>query len=90
MSGETLLASTDLLLRRGVFALLLLIAALLARDYSRVIGARLGALFALGTAADAVWSAPGLHAQQGWWPAPILAGDRQQRYVLAFRAGAIR
>ena len=53
--------------------LLLLIAALLARDYRRVVAARLGALFALGAAAYAVCSAPGLHSHLGWWATPILA-----------------
>ena len=47
MSNAGLLAPLDLLLRGGVCGLLL-IAALLARDYSRAMAARLGTLFALG------------------------------------------
>jgi hypothetical protein len=49
---------------------LLQMAALLARDYSNSMAARLGALFTLGTAAYAVCSAPGLHARLGWCAAP--------------------
>jgi hypothetical protein len=87
MSGETLLASTDLLLRGGVCALLL-IAALLARDYSRVIGARLGALFALGTAAYA--GAPRRVYTLSWGGGrlPFWRWRPATRYVLAFRSGA--
>ena len=73
MPNDALLSSLDLLLRGGVCALLLLVAALLARDCGRVIAARLGALFALGAAAYAVCSAPGLHSHLGWWATPILA-----------------
>jgi hypothetical protein len=56
MSSEGLLALVDLLLCGGG-CVLLLIAALLARDYSNSMAARLGALFTLGTAAYAVCAA---------------------------------
>jgi len=44
----SLLSSLDVLLRGGACVLLLLIAALLARDHRHPVAGRLGALFALG------------------------------------------
>lgn len=58
-------------LRGGACVLLLLIAALLARRHA--VARRLGALFALGAAAYAVCSAPGLHSELRWWTTSILA-----------------
>lgn len=55
-----LLPSLDLALRGGATVLLLLLAALLMRDHGRVWAARLGALFAVGAAAFAVWTSPAL------------------------------
>lgn len=57
---SALLPSLDLALRGGAAVLLLLLAALLMRDHGRVWAARLGALFALGAAAFAAWTSPGL------------------------------
>jgi AraC-like DNA-binding protein len=54
------LPSLDLALRGGAGVLLLLLAGLLMRDHGRVWAARLGALFALGAAAFAIWSSPAL------------------------------
>jgi AraC-like DNA-binding protein len=52
------LPSLDLALRGGAVLLLLMLAGLLVRDHGRVWAARLGALFALGAAAFAVWTSP--------------------------------
>jgi AraC-like DNA-binding protein len=73
MTEDALLSALDLLLRGGGCVLLLLIAALLARDYRRALAARLGALFALGAAAYVLCSAPGLDSLLGLWATPILA-----------------
>jgi AraC-like DNA-binding protein len=59
MSGA-FLPSLDLALRGGAGVLLLLLAGLLMRDHGRVWAARLGALFALGAAAFAIWTSPAL------------------------------
>jgi hypothetical protein len=53
--------------------LLLLIAALLARDHRHAVAGRLGAMFALGAADYAVRSAPGLHSELRWCTTPIRA-----------------
>lgn len=55
-----LLPSLDIALRGGAGVLLLLLAALLIRDHGRAWAARLGALFAVGAAAFAVWTSPAL------------------------------
>ena len=54
-----LASSVDWALRGGTCALVLLIAAALLRDYGRLVAARLGALFAVGTGAYAIASAAG-------------------------------
>ena len=54
-----LASSADWALRGGTCALVLLIAAALLRDYGRLVAARLGALFAVGTGAYAITSAAG-------------------------------
>jgi len=69
--------------------LLLLVAALLARDHGRSAGARLGALFALGVAAYAVSSAPGFAAQPVWWHAPILALSAGNTFIFWMFARAL-
>jgi AraC-like DNA-binding protein len=63
----------DLALRGGSVMLLLLVAALLLRDHPNQTAGRLGAMFAIGTAAYALCSAPQLADQQTWWHAPLLA-----------------
>src|SRR5512144_3201090 len=73
MPSEGFLSFTDLLLRGGVCLVLLLLAALLVRDYGRLIAARLGAFFALGAAAYCLCSAAGFHTHTAWWKIPILA-----------------
>lgn len=54
-------------------ALVLLIAGALLRDHGQLVSARLGALFAVGTAAYALCSAAGFHFYVGWWTIPLLA-----------------
>jgi len=66
-------SSVDWALRGGTVALVLLIAAALLRDYGRLLGARLAALFAVGTGAYAVTSAAGFSLQSGAWTVPLLA-----------------
>jgi AraC-like DNA-binding protein len=73
MTGDNLIQTTDLLLRGGACLLLALLAALVLRDHGRVAAGWLGTLFAAGTAAFALCSAPGMHKLLGWWSAPILA-----------------
>jgi AraC-like DNA-binding protein len=66
-------ASVDWALRGGTCALVLLIAGALLRDHSRLMAARLAALFALGTGAYAVSSAAGFSPQLGVWAIALLA-----------------
>ena len=73
MASDTLIPSADLLLRGGVCMLLLLLGGMMARDQGRVPAARLGAFFAIGTAAYAICSATDFHARIGLWALPILA-----------------
>jgi AraC-like DNA-binding protein len=73
MTIEAAMAQADLLARAGAGALLLLLAAVTMRDQgARVVG-RLGAAFALGSAAFVVCTAAGFHAHPAIWAAPILA-----------------
>ena len=67
------LSSADWVLRGGTCALVLLIAAALLRDHGRLIAARLGALFALGTASYAIVSAAGFSLLLGLWTIPLQA-----------------
>src|SRR5664279_4252183 len=48
-------------------------AAALLRDYGRLVAARLGALFAIGTGAYAIASAAGFSVHLGVWTVPLLA-----------------
>jgi len=72
--SDTLIRTADLLLRAGACLLLALLAALVLRDHGRVAAGWFGSLFAAGTAAFTLCSAPGMHELLGWWSAPILAG----------------
>jgi AraC-like DNA-binding protein len=67
------MATLDWALRGGTCCLLLLLAAVLVRDHGRLISARLGAAFALGTAAYALTSAAGYPTIAGTWSVPLLA-----------------
>jgi AraC-like DNA-binding protein len=64
----------DLALRGGLIAVLMLLAALLWRDHARSVAARLGAAFAVGTAAHVLHTVPGFGLPPpAWWQAPIIA-----------------
>jgi AraC-like DNA-binding protein len=73
MVDALFLTQANLLLRGGVAMLLLVVAALMARDHGRIVAGKLGAAFALGVAAYAICSCAGLHEGVGLWAAPILA-----------------
>ena len=73
MQNAAFLSSVDLILRGATCALVLLVGAALLRDHGRLIAARLGALFAVGTAAFSICSISALHAYMGWWAIPIMA-----------------
>jgi AraC-like DNA-binding protein len=66
-------SSIDWALRGGACALVLLIAAALLRDYGRLVAARLGAVFAVGTGAYAITSVAGFSPHLGAWAIPLLA-----------------
>lgn len=72
MSGTSLFA-LDWALRGAISALVLLLAGALLRDHGRLIAARLGALFAVGTAAYALCSAAGVRPPIDGWMVPMLA-----------------
>jgi AraC-like DNA-binding protein len=67
------LASVDLALRAATVALLLVLAAVLFRDFRHVVAGRLAATFALGSAAHAVTYAIGSPAPATLWHAPVIA-----------------
>jgi AraC-like DNA-binding protein len=67
------LLSLDWALRGATCAFVLLIAAALLREHGKRIAARLGALFAVGTAAYAITSAAGFSLQLGAWAMALLA-----------------
>ena len=68
-----LLSTLDLALRAGTTALLLVLAAVLFRDFRAVIAGRLAAAFALGSAAHAVTYAIGSTSPVSIWHAPLIA-----------------
>jgi AraC-like DNA-binding protein len=68
-----LLATLDLALRAGAAALLLLLAALLFRDFRTTTAGRLAIAFALGSAVHAASSAAGFATPVTWWRAPLIA-----------------
>ena len=67
------LAALDIALRSASVALLLLLAASLARDFKRTAGGRLAIAFALGSAVHAAMSGIGALAQVSLWHAPLIA-----------------
>ncbi|MFZ5733429.1 MAG: helix-turn-helix domain-containing protein [Pseudomonadota bacterium] len=67
------LGSLDIALRTGATALLLLLAALLLRDFGRSIAGKLGAAFALGSAAFAISTAAEFATQVTWWRGILIA-----------------
>jgi AraC-like DNA-binding protein len=68
-----LLHTVDIALRSGATALLLMLSALMLRDFGRVTAGRLAAAFALGSAAFAISSASGFSAVPVSLRAPFIA-----------------
>jgi AraC-like DNA-binding protein len=81
--------SLDWVLRGGTCGLVLLLAAMLLRDHGRLVSARLGALFAVGTAAYAICSATSLHGTLGGWAFPLLALSAGNNVVFWLFAAAL-
>lgn len=67
------LAATELALRAASVALLLVLAASLLSDFRNVLAARLGAAFALGSAAHAASYSIGISSLVPAWHAPLIA-----------------
>jgi AraC-like DNA-binding protein len=68
-----LLSTLDLALRAGTTALLLVLAALLFRDFRGAVAGRLAVAFALGSAAHAVTYGIGSTSPVSLWHAPLIA-----------------
>lgn len=81
--------SLDWALRGGTAALLVLVAGMLWRDHGRLVPARLGVLFALGSAAYAVCSAAGMQGQPHAWAFPLLAVSAGNNVVFWLFASAL-
>ncbi len=73
MQNITSVEVLDIALRGAVVVVLLMLAALLVREYPSTLAARLGAAFACGVAAYAVSSSSMFTANTAWWKAPIIA-----------------
>jgi AraC-like DNA-binding protein len=86
---DSAILSLDWALRGGTAALLLLTAGALWRDHGRLVPARLGALFALGSAAYAVCSSVGLQGQPHVWAFPLLALSAGNNVVFWLLASAL-
>jgi AraC-like DNA-binding protein len=87
--NDAFLLSLDWVLRGGTCGLVLLLAAMLLRDHGRLVSARLGALFAVGTAAYAVCSATAAHGPLGGWAFPLLALSAGNNVVFWLFAAAL-
>jgi len=81
--------SLDWAMRGGTVALLLLVAGMLGRDYGQLSSARLGALFALGSAAYTICSAAGMQGQPHIWAFPLLAISAGNNVVFWLFASAL-
>src|SRR5260370_4365643 len=84
-----LASSAGWAVRGGTCALVLLIAAARLRDYGRLVAARLGALFAVGTGAYAITSAAGFSAYRGAWTIPLMALSAGNKVVFWPLAAAL-
>jgi AraC-like DNA-binding protein len=82
------LLAFDWALRGGTVALLLLTAGMLVRDHGRLLAARLGALFAVGTSAYAICSAAGMQGPHAW-AFPLLALSAGNNVVFWLLAAAL-
>jgi AraC-like DNA-binding protein len=65
-------ADWDIALRAATVALLMVLAAVLCRDFGKVVAARLGVALALGSAAHAATTGIGLAAATSFWHAPLI------------------
>lgn len=88
MSYVTLLA-TDWMLRGITIGLLLLIAAVMLRDYRKSVAARLTVAFSLGTTAYVICSGPASHPALGWCLPPLLAVTAGNNVVFWLFASAL-
>ena len=86
---EPTIQALDWALRGGTVALLLLVAAALGRDHGRLVPARLGMLFALGSAAYAICSAIGMQGQPSASALPLLALSAGNTVVFWLFAAAL-
>ncbi len=84
-----LLPTLDIALRAGTVAVLLLLAALLYRDFRATASGRLAIALALGSAVHAVSSAGGFSAPVMWWRAPLIALSTANVVVLWLFAKAL-
>lgn len=73
MPDPVVIHSANIALRAGLFALLMLLAAVLLRDHGRSSAARLGAACAAGAAAYALMLVPGFASPPQAWQAPLVA-----------------
>jgi AraC-like DNA-binding protein len=89
VSSAGFMPGLDIFMRGGACALALLIALLLLRDFRGVPSARLGALFALGAAAFAATSAPGIQEAGQWWITPLQAFSAGNNVVFFLFASAL-
>ncbi len=88
MTTVTLL-SADWMLRGITIGLMLLIAAVLLRDYRKSVAARLTVAFSLGTTAYVICSGPGSHPALGWCLTPMLAITAGNNVVFWLFASAL-
>ena len=88
MSTVALLA-TDWMLRGITIGLMLLIAAVLLRDYRTSVAARLTVAFSLGTTAYVICSGPASHPALGWCLPPLLAVTAGNNVVFWLFASAL-
>jgi len=83
------LLSADWMLRGITLGLLLLIAAVLLRDYRASAAARLAVAFAVGTTAYVICSGPASHPALGWGLPPLLAVTAGNNVVFWLFAAAL-
>jgi AraC-like DNA-binding protein len=83
------LLSADWMLRGIAIGLLLLIAAVLLRDYRASVAARLTVAFSLGTTAYVICSGPASHPALGWCLPPLLAITAGNNVVFWLFASAL-
>jgi AraC-like DNA-binding protein len=87
--STTALLSADWLLRGITIGLMLLIAAVLLRDYRASVAARLTVAFSIGTTAYVICSGPASHPALGWCLPPLLAITAGNNVVFWLFASAL-